>query len=267
MASLTALSALTAPQGAMTRIWSRGRRVERVCYVLGAILIATGLFHLAVFFVDGGPWEGPVSWRKPTTFGVSFGLTLIAVTWVASYLPLRDRLRTLLLGVFAADCFVEVGGIALQAWRGVPSHINRETPFDSVVSTVLAAGGGVLIIVLTTMAVSAFRPNPLVTPSMRLALRGGFVTLVIGLLTGAAMIGRGVAEANTGSQEHAYVVTGFLKLVHGISLHGVLVLPAIAWLVSFAPWSEDRRTRVVTVAVAAYGVAIAAALVYSLLRV
>src|SRR5688572_29821318 len=103
-----------------------GRRVERVCYALGALLIAAGLFHLAVFVVDGGPWEGPVSWRKPATFGLSFGLTLITITWVASYLPLGERLRNVLLGVFAADCFLEAGGITLQAWRGVPSHINRE---------------------------------------------------------------------------------------------------------------------------------------------
>ncbi|MFI0452965.1 hypothetical protein [Actinomadura sp. 6N118] len=227
------------------------------------MLIAAGLFHLAVFVVDGGPWEGPVSWRKPATFGLSFGLTLITVTWVASYLPLGERLRNVLLGVFAADCFVEVGGITLQAWRGVPSHINRETAFDSAVSTVLAAGGGVLIVVLGIMAVIAFRPNVGVSGDMRLALRAGFVTLMIGLATGAAMIARGVIEANTGSQETAYAVTGFLKLAHGVSLHGVLVLPALAWLLAFIGWNEMRRLRAVRLATIAYGVAIAIALAYS----
>ncbi|MFG2005835.1 hypothetical protein ACGFNU_42470 [Spirillospora sp. NPDC048911] len=242
------------------------RRVERLWYVLGAVLIAAGIFHLAVFVVDGGPWEGPVSWRKPATFGLSFGLTLISITWVASYLPLGERLRTVLLGVFAADCFVEVGGITLQAWRGVPSHINRETAFDSAVSTVLAAGGGVLIVVLGIMAVTAFRPNTRVPADMRLALRAGFVTLMIGLATGAAMIARGVIEANTGSQETAYVVTGFLKLAHGVSLHGVLVLPALAWFLAFVGWNESRRLSAVRLATTGYGLAIAAALVYSLLN-
>ncbi|GAA2603149.1 hypothetical protein SMC26_03355 [Actinomadura fulvescens] len=262
------------------------RRVERVCYVLGAALMVAGVFHLAVFVVDGGPWEGPVSWRKPATFGLSFGLTLIAVTWVASYLPLGERLRDTLLGVFAADCLVEVGGITLQAWRGVPSHLNRETAFDSAVSTVLAAGGGVLIVVLGIMAVAAFRPIGLpadlatgrpvpatdlpapaadVPADLRLALRAGFVTLMIGLGTGAAMIARGVIEANTGTQETAYAVTGFLKLAHGVSLHGVLVLPALARLLAFIGWNEARRVRAVRLASGAYGVAIAAALVYSLL--
>ncbi|HEX5596487.1 MAG TPA: hypothetical protein VFX61_10805 [Micromonosporaceae bacterium] len=243
---------------------TRGR-IEQVCLLVGAVLIVSGLVHLVVFAVDGGPWYGPVSWRKPVTFGLSFGLTLITVTWVAARLPLGERTRALVLGVFAADCVVEVGGITVQAWRGVPSHINRETPFDSAVSMVLAAGGGVLIATLTVLAVAAFRPNPHVAASMRLALRAGFGTLMLGLATGAAMIARGVMEVNAGRQQEAYGVTGFLKPVHGVSLHGVLVLPALAALLSLTSWDERRRTRVVAIAAAAYGAAILAALVYSLL--
>ncbi|MEU6040268.1 hypothetical protein ABZ801_33165 [Actinomadura sp. NPDC047616] len=242
------------------------RRAERAGVAVGAALIASGLFHLVVFAVDGGPWDGPVSWRKPVTFGLSFGLTLITVTWVATHLPLGERARAVLLGVLTADCVVEVGGITLQAWRGVPSHLNRETPFDSAVSTVLAAGGGVLIVVLTAMAVAALRPNPRVTPSMLLAVRAGFATLMAGLATGAAMIARGVIEASAGHQQEAYRVAGFLKPVHAVSLHGVLVLPALAAVLSLTGWDEARRTRAVAAASAAYALAIAAALAYSLLR-
>jgi hypothetical protein len=227
-------------------------------------LVAAGIFHLIVFAVDGGPWHGPVSWRKPATFGLSFGLTLATVTWVASSLRLRDGRRALLLAAFAADCLVEVGGITLQAWRHVPSHVNRETPIDSAVSTVLAAGGGLLIVILGALAVAAFRPNPHLAPSVRLAVRAGFVSLMIGLATGAAMIARGVIQVNAGHQQRAYEVVGFLKPVHAVSLHGVLVLPVLAWLLSATTLDEGRRTRLVAIAVAGYGLAIAAALVYSL---
>jgi hypothetical protein len=237
-------------------------RVERICVLVGVLLIGSGLAHLVVFAVDGGPWSGPVSWRKPATFGLSFGLTLITVVWVSAYLPLGDRLRRVLLAVFAVDCCVEVAGITLQAWRHVPSHVNRETAFDSAVSTVLAIGGGVLIVVLGRLAVAAFRTRA--APSMRLALRAGFVTLLIGLASGAAMIARGVLAVDGGHQQLAYQVVGFLKPVHGVSLHGVLVLPALAWLLSLTDWPESRRTLVVAVGVAGYGLAIAAALAWSL---
>jgi hypothetical protein len=239
-------------------------RVERLCLLVGAALIASGLLHLVLLVAGDGPWTGPVSWRKPATFGLSFGLTLLTVVWLSAYLPLTDRRRRLLLGVFALDCCLEVAGITVQAWRHVPSHVNRETPVDSAVSTVLAVGGGILVLVLGALAVAAYRAD--VAPSMRLALRAGFATLVLGLLSGAAMIARGVVAVNGGDQQRAYEVVGFLKPVHGVSLHGVLVLPAVAWLLTFTRWDESRRTRIVALAVAAYGLAIAAALAYSLLR-
>jgi len=237
-------------------------RVERVCLVVGVVLIGSGLVHLGLLVAGDGPWSGPVSWRKPATFGLSFGLTVLTVVWVSAYLPLTGRRRGVLLGVFALDSCLEVAGITLQAWRHAPSHVNRETPFDSAVSTVLGVGGVVLVVVLGLLAVAAFRAR--VAPSMRLALRAGFVTLVIGLLSGAAMIARGVLVANGGDQQRAYEVLGFLKPVHGVSLHGVLVLPALAWLLTFTGWDEARRTRVVALGVVGYGLAVAAALVYSL---
>lgn len=259
----TRVSVLLALRGAAASAWGRARRVERVCCLVGAVLLAAGLFHLLVFAVDGGPWFGPVSWRKPATFGFSFGLTLIAITWVSSYLPIGRR--ALVLGVFAADCVVEVGGITLQAWRHVPSHLNRETPFNSAISTMLAIGGGVLVLVLGAMAVAAFRANPRVPASMRLALRAGFASLVVGLLTGAAMIARGTVEVNAGQQQRAYHDMGFLKPVHAVGLHGVLVLPALAWLLSLTSWDEARRTRLTAAATTAYGLLILATLAYCLL--
>jgi hypothetical protein len=49
-----------------------------------------------------------------------------------------------------------------------------------------------------------------------------------------------------------------------VSLHGVLVLPAVAWLLERTGWDESRRTRIVALAVACYAVAIGGALVVSL---
>jgi hypothetical protein len=240
------------------------RTVDRVSYAIAAALVAAGLFHLVVFLVDGGPWEGPVSWRKPATFGLSFGLTLATVAWVTSYLWMSPRLRAVLLGVFAADCVLEVAGITVQAWRGVPSHFNMSTVANRSIAMMLAFGGAVLVVVLVTFAVNAFRHRPDAAPSMRLALRAGFATLLIGLASGAAMIARGVVLTNTGHQQLAYQLGGFLKPLHAVSLHGVLVLPALAWLLARRPWPESRRVRIVAGAVGAYALAILVALSLSL---
>ncbi|MEV0183653.1 hypothetical protein AB0I54_30810 [Streptomyces sp. NPDC050625] len=238
---------------------------ERLCHAIGLLLVASGLAHLVVFAVDGGPWGGPVSWRKPVTFGLSFGITLIAVTWVTSYLRVGQRLRTVLLVVFAADCVVEVGGITLQAWRRVPSHLDMETPFDTAVSMTLAVGGGVLVVLLTVFAVASFRHRPTGPAAMPLAVRSGFAILLVALASGAAMIARGVVLTRTGHQEAAYHSTAPLKPLHGVSLHAVLVLPALAWLLSRTSWSERTRQRIVAVAVGCYAAAVAGAGVWAVL--
>ncbi|MGW3956009.1 hypothetical protein ACWEKM_35010 [Streptomyces sp. NPDC004752] len=241
------------------------RPVERLCHAIGLILIVSGLLHLAVFAVDGGPWYGPVSWRKPVTFGLSFGVTLIAITWVTSYLRVGERLRAVLLAVFAADCVVEVGGITLQAWRRVPSHLDMETPFDTAVSMTLAVGGGVLVVLLTVFAVASFRHRPAGPAGMAPAVRSGFAVLLVALASGGAMIARGVVLTRAGHQVAAYHSTAPLKPLHGVSLHAVLVLPALAWLLSRTSWSERARRRVVAIAIGCYAAAVAATGVWAAL--
>jgi hypothetical protein len=245
--------------------WSGLRRLERICYLVGALLVASGVFHLGVLLVRGGGLNGPLSWRKPTTFGLSFGLTLITVTWVASYLTLGSRARTWLLGVFAADCVVEVAGITIQAWRRVPSHFDTETPGSTVIAMSLAVGGAVLVVVLGALAVTAFRGRIAAEPDMRRALQAGFAFLVVGLATGAAMIAKGEILINTGHRQKAYDTAGSLKWVHGVTLHAILVLPLVAALLAARGRPVEQRSRAVTIGTWAYGVATVAAVALSLL--
>ncbi|WP_228039929.1 hypothetical protein [Streptomyces chromofuscus] len=244
---------------------SPGTVADRLCHTTALLLFLSGLAHLVVFAVDGGPWNGPVSWRKPVTFGLSFGVTLMAVTWVTSYLRMAPRLRTVLLVVFAADCVVEVGGITLQAWRRVPSHLDMETPFDTAVSMTLAVGGGVLVILLSVFAVAAFRHRPSGPAGMALAVRSGFAVLLVALASGAAMIARGVVLVRTGDQEAAYHSTAPLKPLHGVALHAVLILPALAWLLSRTPWSRPVRSRIVATVAGCYWAAVAGTAVWAVL--
>ncbi len=116
--------------------------------LLGALLIASGLAHVVVWGVDGGAWEGPVTWRKPILFGISAGLTSLSLGWVWSKLP-RRRWDGELATFTAWSLLVEVALIDLQCWRGVASHFNRATPFDSFLYDAM----GVLILFVTLVVV------------------------------------------------------------------------------------------------------------------
>src|SRR5262245_34746764 len=83
------------------------RRLDWIGYLTGVLLLASGLLHLGILFANGGSWEGPLSWRKPTTFGLSFGLVLMTIVWVTSFVRLRERTRAVMLSVFTAACVLE----------------------------------------------------------------------------------------------------------------------------------------------------------------
>jgi hypothetical protein len=60
--------------------WHRDPRAGQLVLV-GLVLLASGLVHAGVWAVLGGPWEGPVTWRKPILFGISAGLTSLSAGW------------------------------------------------------------------------------------------------------------------------------------------------------------------------------------------
>lgn len=217
------------------------------------LLLASAAFHTVVLLLADGPWDGPVSWRKPITFGLSFGISVLTVTWICRLLPLAARTRTLLLGAFTAASLLETGLITLQAWRGVPSHFNTETTFDTFVTRALAAGGVTLIAVVVALTVAALRPHPTAAPSMRLALRAGLVALTGSMATGAVMIAYGLTLEGAGRAAEAYRSAGFLRPAHAVTMHAVLLLPSLAWLLSRTRRPEAERLRLIRLTVAAYG--------------
>jgi hypothetical protein len=99
--------------------WQQARPAQRFAYLVGGTLILVGLAHLAAWLVLGGAWQGPVSLRKPTTFGISFGLTTSTLAWITGRLRICDRSRWLLLGPLAVADTYEVAWVAVQRWRGL----------------------------------------------------------------------------------------------------------------------------------------------------
>jgi hypothetical protein len=232
--------------------WRDGSRVERVAFVVGAVLFVSGLTHVVVLLATGGSWTGPTSLRKAATFGLSFGLTLATVAWISHLVPLTGRSRNVLLGAFTGVSVVETALVSMQAWRGVPSHFNFETGFDTAVSMTLAAGGFVIIATIIGMTLAAFRAGGTQTPAMRLALRFGFATLLVALAVGAAMIATGSVAARGPDPSVAYETAGFLKPAHAVTMHAILVIPALAWLLTFTRWGENQQTNIVRLGIVGY---------------
>ncbi|MBL7192498.1 MAG: hypothetical protein ISS73_00890, partial [Pirellulales bacterium] len=180
----------------------------------GVLLIVSGVVHLLVWAIDGGPWEGPVTWRKPILFGISGGLTAISAGWAFAKLP-RRRWDRLLAWSTAVTLTVEVALIDLQRWRGVASHFNRETPLDSFLYD--AMGGLIVWVTLVSadLMLRFFRSQVGLPADMLLAARSGLVALVWSCVLGIWVSVHGDMQMMAGMQPERFGAAGVPKFAHG----------------------------------------------------
>ncbi len=168
-----------------------------------------------------------------------------------------------LLSIFAAACVLETFLVSLQAWRGVPSHFNMETPLDAGIAQTLAVGGFTLVAVLVMLTIAAFRDRTRLPVPLLLAVRTGLVALVGAQVAGGVMIATGVRLVLAGNPQLAYATGGWLKPVHAALIHGILVLPLLAWLISRTHWDERAQGRVMWMGIVLYALAVGAAVAAS----
>lgn len=232
----------------LRREWAERSAEQTLLYAVGVGLVVSGIFHLGVFAVDGGPWTGPVSWRKPVTFGLSFGLTTATLGWVLGVICPPRRVARPLAVAIAVSATWEVVWVTMQRWRGVPSHFATAAP-----DAALFASAGVAIAfmatAIVTLAILSFGDLP-VPPSMRTAIRVGLLLLVAGQAFGGAIISN--AGAVPPPDPSVSGVAGWLKVPHAVALHAVQILPFLAWMLAMVPRPERERLRVVRTASVGY---------------
>lgn len=232
--------------------WDDAPGYRRLAYVAGAALMACGLVHAGIWAVVGGPADGALSWRKPVTFGVSFGLTTATIAWAAAYLPVRRGLGWLLSVLLCVTTSYEVAWVSVQHARGVPSHFNDTTTLDEnlFIAGAVAVAIAILVIAAVTLAVLIGTTAP---PPMARAIRSGLLALLAAQLVGLWMLLHGLSllDDDTGPLTQSmstYGAAGSMKFAHAVPMHAIQVLAVLAWLLSFAGLTHRRQLRMVTLA-------------------
>jgi len=231
--------------------------------VMGLALVASGAIHLVVWAVLGGPWEGPVTWRKPILFGLSGGATAISLGWAWSKLGARCG-DVWLARLTAWALLIEVALIDLQRWRGVASHFNRQTPLDSWLYDLM--GGLILFVtaVILDLTVRWCRTRPPVAADMLVAGRAGLVLLGVSCLLGIWASVHGDMQAAAGRPPEIFGAAGVVKFPHGVVIHAIQWLPLLAWGARRLGLGGRSRMLLVTVAAAASILLLAYALTQTL---
>lgn len=217
------------------------RREQIYLYIVGLLLVTSGIVHIAVWMFQGGSWEGDVSYRKPILFGLSAGATMLSLGWLVGKLRPRRGDRWL-FAAFSAAMLAEVALITMQQWRGVASHFNRDTPFDA---TVLIGIEGLILFATVSIAEltrRSFLQLETNTPSdMRLAIRCGMALLLFACLLGFALVAHGNRQAAVGMAPGIYGDRGVTKFPHGVPIHAIQLLPFVAWFWRIRGVTEKQR--------------------------
>ena len=258
----------------------------RILWVTGVILLATMLAHVAALVITGGTWTGPVSLRKPVTFAETGWLACWSVALVMPALGMRAWQQRVVGGATALFAVVETAIMAVQAWRGVPSHYNFTTPLDAALMRGGAGGtAAVFLIGVVVLLVAAARARHASAP-VRLGVLAGGAVLLIGCLVGLVMIfnNGGVYQGHIGFPSRAggylgpdaatvgpeYLLLrpqtagGDLVLPHAVGVHGLVLLAVPAVLAARTALDRRRQLAVVGTASASVGVALAILLVHAL---
>ena len=252
--------------------------VTRRLWLASRPLTAVGLGLLIVFgltltglAIDPRLITGAPAWLKPAKFAISTGIYALTLAWVTTYLEGWPRLTRLVGWSTAAVMVVEVALIALQAARGVTSHFNVATTFDTAVFAVM----GISILVAWAMSVAltvALFRQAFEDPALGSAIRVGMLMTVIGAGTGGLMTGPTPAQLEDARATHSLSVAGAhtvgaadggsglpgtgwsrahgdLRVPHFLGLHAIQAIPAMAWLIGLGAVPEVRRRAVLAVSV------------------
>jgi hypothetical protein len=233
-------------------LWRGRQPVQTPMYTVGLILLASGLFHVLVLLFTGGSWEGPISWRKPILFGITGGLTTVSVGWVMGFLPQRKSLHVM-SWIFAVSMFVEVGLITMQKWRGVASHFNNATVFDTIVFNWMGALIMIVAVMIAIITVRSFKAlNG--TPEMKLAIRAGLLFLNLTNVLGVILIAYGnyIMQVSPGHAPNIFGQAGMMKVPHGLAVHAIQAFPILAWILSHTARDIAFKIRTMKTAVAGY---------------
>jgi hypothetical protein len=241
----------------MDSLLARLRRAAPALTFVGFFMAADLVFCLAGLVVDRQVITGAPAWLKPAKFALSTMVASWSFAYCIASTTVWPRFARVLDFVLAAGLFLEIVLIDVQAARGTTSHFNVSTQFDATVYGVMAISIACIWLSMLLLTVVLFR-QPFAGSAWGWSLRLGMVLALFGTGSGALMTmpsSRQQAEAHAGGRMpivgahtvgaldggRGMPVTGWsvehgdLRIAHFIGMHGLQVLPLLAW------WMARRR--------------------------
>ena len=259
------LTAFRSPYEVALSVGQELRRRSRFLFAVAAINILLAVLFTALIQLDGRMILGRNVWTKPWKFATSIAVFTATIGWLLPSLSLGERLSRRVSYLIGTSMLIEIALISGQAARGVRSHFNGSTLFDTALSLVM-----VLTITVSTLTVAyvlwqLVRTRPSLSPPYHWGIRLGMLVFVVASFEGYLMIANGAHSVGTAPSAPGLpllnwkLTGGDLRIAHFVGLHGLQVLPLVGYVA--ARWnrvSERGALGLVGGASALYGLLLGA---------
>jgi len=210
-----------------------------------SLLFGLGVAHLVLFCLllmiapfDGRTVMGINPWIKPLKFAISIAIYAFTMAWILAELPMRAEVKRWIVWILAGTLVLEIVLITMQAARGVTSHFNNATAFDSAVFGTMGAAILINIGAAAYIAVKFWKARLQIPAPYLWGIRLGLTIFVLASLEGMVMVAHGahsvgVADGGAGLPLLNWSTQGGdLRAAHFFGIHALQVLPFIGVLLS-----------------------------------
>jgi hypothetical protein len=254
-------------QRPLSRVIELGFAAAPALTVLGFVMAADLVFTSVGLVVDHRVITGVPAWLKPAKFALSTMIAGWSFAFCIASLRAWPRLAGALDWILALALAIEIALIDMQAARGTTSHFNLATRFDSAVFGVMGVSIACIWLAMLVLTVLLFRQS-FAGSAWGWSLRLGMVLALIGTGSGGLMTtpnSRQLADAHASGRltiagghtvgapdgGRGLPVTGWsadhgdLRIAHFVGMHGLQVLPLLAWWIGRRRVAPDEQRKLV----------------------
>ena len=209
-----------------------------------SLQLGLALFALVAMPFDKRKILGINPWIKPLKFDLSIMILFVTMAAILDGFEGDAGVRTAIAATIAISLSAENVLISLQSFRGVRSHMNESTPFDSRVWLAM----GVFLGFFTLGAVSAlalvFIRRPKWPAAVTWGVRLGLPLFIVGSAEGKPMVTHGGHTIGAPDGLHGLpfvnwsTAFGDLRVAHFFALHSLQAFPLLGLLISRTRLSE-----------------------------
>lgn len=219
----------------ISEFFTRIRRLNPLLYYTGLGHAVLFIIFIPLFILDDRLITGINAWIKPMKFASSITIYLWTFAWLLQYVKSVKNVKFISWGI-ALCMMVEMLIITFQAARGVPSHFNITSVPNAIMFSTMGTFIGInTFLVLYTLVLFFTKAVEIQDHITLVAWRAGLLLFFLGGVSGGLMVtnlahtvgapdgGPGIPFLNWSTE------AGDIRIAHFITLHGLQILPALAF--------------------------------------